>query len=322
MKRVIIFTISLAFALSSVFAQSQNTATAERVTPLTSGSSNVSYYCNTPLPYKPEKLDVLFIGNSFSIDTSSALPEIFNSLGIKNVNVYCLYKGGCSLKQHYELFKNGKKEYELYQYNYLGEKQLEKKIGIREVMRRYQYDVVIFQQYSGDSGDYATYEPYLSKLMQAYAITNLSPRTTFAFNQTWSWSSKHKSISKYKTPYNMYQSIVNASKKMKTNSGIDIIIPCGTAVQNARSASVLKTSNEFTRDNQHIDLYMGRYLLGCTFFETIIAPCLQRNIREDITIMGGKEGQTAVNNDTRSILQNCARLAVANNFEVCEFAGQ
>jgi len=322
MKQILFSIIAIAFAISNAFAQNNSAATpVEKPTPLTAAISNVSYYCNPPLPYKPAKLDILFIGNSFSLDTSAALPEIFNSLGIKNVNVYCLYKGGCSLKQHYDLFKNGKKEYELYQYNYLGEKLLEKKIGIREVMRRNPYDIVVFQQYSQESGDYATYEPYLAKLMQAYAITNLSPRTTFAFNMTWAWSSKHKNISKYKTPLNMYNSIVNATKRMKQNTGIDVIIPCGTAVQNARSVSVLKTQNEFTRDNQHIDMYMGRYLLACTFFESIVAPCMERDLREDITIMG-KEGQLGVNNDTRSILQNCARLAVANNFEVSEFAGQ
>ena len=42
--------------------------------------------------------------------------------------------------------------YELWQYNSNGEKRLERKTTIREVMRRFPYDVVVFQQYSLESG--------------------------------------------------------------------------------------------------------------------------------------------------------------------------
>ena len=109
---------------------------------------------------------------------------------------------------------------------------------------------------------------------------------------------------------------------MKAASGIDVIIPCGTAVQNARNIPSLVTDNEFTRDNQHIDYYMGRYLLACTFYEAIIAPCLGRNIRDDYTTYGKNGTTNQVNNTNRRLLQNCARLAVANNFEVSEFIGE
>mgnify|MGYP002622693762 CR=1 FL=1 len=299
-------------------------ATTEAAAPAlaTAQTATCGYLSNPPLPYMPVKLDVLFIGNSFSIDTSTALPEIFNSVGISNVNVYVLYKGGCSMRQHYEYYKSGEAVYELWQYNINGGKKIETACSIRDVMRREAYDVVVFQQYSLESGDYSSYEPYLSRIIQAYNITKLSSRTTFAFNQTWAYSSKHKNISKYGTPLAMYRKICDSVRKMKAISGIDVIIPCGTAVQNARSVAALVTENEFTRDNQHIDLYMGRYLLACTFFESIIAPCIGRNIRNDITIYGKQGTTNMVNSQNRHILQNCARLAVANNFEVSEFAGQ
>lgn len=294
-----------------------NTTTNSSTSPATCG-----YLCNPPLPYLPSKLDILFIGNSFSIDTSTALPEIFNSLGIGNVNVYVLYKGGCSMKQHYEYYKSGEKVYELHRYNMLGEQLLEKATSINDVMRRYPYDVVVFQQYSLESGDYTTYEPYLSKLIQAYNITKISARTTFAFNETWAYASNNKNISKYKTPTGMWKSICASVKNMKAASGIDLVIPCGTAVQNARSVEALNVDNELTRDGLHINLYAGRYLLACTFFESIIAPCLNRSIRDDITIYGKATDAGQVNNSNRRLLQNCARLAVANNYEVSEFVGQ
>ena len=280
------------------------------------------YLCNPPLPYMPKKLDVLFVGNSFSIDTSSALPEILKSMGINNVNVYVLYKGGCSMKQHYEYYKSGEMVYELYRYNSQGEQQLERATSIRDVMQRFPYDVVVWQQYSLESGDYSTYEPYLSKLIQAYNITKLAARTTFAFNETWAYASNFKNLTKYKTQKNMWKSLCTSVSKMKAASGIDVIIPCGTAVQNAREVEALKVDNELTRDGTHINMYAGRYLLACTFFESIIAPCLNRSIREDNTVYGKSTDVGQVNDTNRRLLQNCARLAVANNYEISEFAGQ
>lgn len=281
-----------------------------------------SYLYNSPLPYLPPKLDVLFVGNSFSIDTSSALPSILNSLGINNVNVYVLYKGGCSMKQHYEFYKSGENVYELYCYNSMGEQQLERAISIGEVMQRFPYDVVVWQQYSLDSGDYTTYEPYLSKLIQAYNITKLSSRTTFAFNETWAYASNNKNLTKYQTQKNMWKNISISVRKMKAASGIDVIIPCGTAVQNAREVEALNVDNELTRDGTHINMYAGRYLLACTFFESIIAPCLNKSIREDNTVYGKNTDVGQVTDENRLLLQNCARLAVANNYEISEFAGQ
>ena len=279
----------------------------------------VGYLCNSPLPYKPANLNVLFIGNSFSIDTTAGLTEIFKNMNIRNVNVYVLYKGGCSMKEHYEYFLSNKSVYEFYIYNISGERRIERKISIREAMSYYNYDIVIWQQYSLDSGDYTTYEPYLSKLIQGYKTIARAPRTTFAFNMTWAYSSKHKELKKYGTQENMYRQICKSIKKMKAISGIDVIIPCGTAVQNARNMTSLVTENEFTRDNYHIDKYMGRYLLACTFFEAILAPTMELNLRSDTSIYGKNSDANQVNNSNRDLLKKCARLSIANNFEVSEF---
>ena len=309
---VFIFTFAVAHT-TSTFAQKPSQ-------PASVATTEAGYFCNPPLPYLPYKLDILFIGNSFSIDTSTALPSILRSLGLSTVSVYVLYKGGCSMRQHYEYFLSDEPVYELWRYTQEGEKRLESKTTIRDVMKRYPYEVVVFQQYSLESGQYSTYEPYLAKLIQAYKITTTSPRTTFAFNQTWAYSSRHKDLKNYGSQTDMWQQICEATRAMKSHSGIDVIIPCGTAVQNARSLAAIATSNEWTRDNQHISLYQGRYLLACTFFEAVIAPCLNVSITDDRTVYG-KSGSEVVDDSNRRAIQDCARLAVANNYSVSEFVG-
>jgi len=298
----------------TTFAQDNNNVNA---------TPTVGYICNNPLPYHPSQLNVLFIGNSYSVDTAYGLPEIFNNMNIKNVNVYVLYKAACSMKQHYDLFKSQEKDYVLYRYNYQGQTVIEKKIDIRDAMSRFNYDVVVFQQYSLESGEFETYEPYLSKLIQAYNITKIGARTTFAFNQTWAYASTKKEISRYGSQEQMYKKICESTKKMKAESGINVIIPTGTAIQNARNMEGLVIEKELTRDkSSHLDLYMGRYLAACTFFEAIIAPTLERNLREDSTNYGKAGASNAVNFSNRDLLKKCARLAVANNYEVSEFINE
>lgn len=311
MKHYIIMVVMLLMSVTT-FAQSNESAT----------TPTVGYLCNSPLPYKPDSLNVLIIGNSFSIDTAAGLPTIFKDMNITNVNVYVLYKAACSLKQHYDLFRSNEKAYEFYCYNINGEKKLEKKTSIRDVMSRFKYDVVVFQQYSLESGKYETYEPYLSKLIQAYNFTKTGARTTFAFNLTWAYSSKNKQLATYGTQDAMYKSICDAAKKMKANSGIDVIIPCGTAVQNARNMYTLVTQKELTRDDLHMDYLMGRYLTACTFFEAIITPTLGLNLRDTNCDFGKKTAPNQVNYANRDMLKKCARLAVANNYEVSEFINE
>lgn len=303
MKRIVIATILI---VSSLCANAQQ-----------------PYLSNLPLPYMPVKLDVLFIGNSYSMDTCAKLPDILSSMGINIVNVYVLYKGGCSMREHYEYFKNDKTVYELYVYNSRGMTKLENKIAIRDAMRRYPYDVVVFQQYSLESGNYSSYEPFLSRIIQGFKLVTISPRTTYAFNQTWAYASTNKNIGKtYPTQEAMWRQICESVKKMRANSGIDVIIPCGTAIQNARAVPALQTKKELTRDETHLDENMGRYIAACTLFESIIGPCIGRSIRDDLSIIGKASDTNQVNNSNRRLLQNCARLAVANQFEISEFVGQ
>jgi hypothetical protein len=49
---------------------------------------------------------------------------------------------------------------------------------------------------------------------------------------------------------------------------------------------------------------------------------MNRSLRDDRTVFGKVTDVGQVNDENRRLLQNCARLAVANNYEISEFAGQ
>ena len=61
----------------------------------------------------------------------------------------------------------------------------------------------------------------------------------------------------------MYEVIVNAvDEKVRSNPDIQIVIPVGTAIQNARTSIV---GDNQTRDGFHLTMDLGRYVDGLTF---------------------------------------------------------
>ena len=51
-------------------------------------------------------MNILMIGNSFSVDVSTYVHQIAEAAG-KEINIYVLYIGGCPIKRHYENILSG-----------------------------------------------------------------------------------------------------------------------------------------------------------------------------------------------------------------------
>ena len=67
----------------------------------------------------------------------------------------------------------------------------------------------------------------------------------------------------------MYKGILDCQEKLQAKYNIPIVIPSGTAVQNARWTPGLENGKDLTRDGYHLDKGYTRYLAACTWFETL-----------------------------------------------------
>ena len=72
----------------------------------------------------------------------------------------------------------------------------------------------------------------------------------------------------------MYEAIVDAYNKGAQITGIDIIIPAGTAIQNGRTSYI---AGNFTRDGYHLEETYGRYTAACTWFEKLFGESVVGN---------------------------------------------
>ena len=211
---------------------------------------------------------ILAIGNSFSVDAvEQYLYELAQADGQK-VIIGNMYIGGCSLEKHLKNAEGNKPAYKYRKIGLDGVKVETKDFALEQALADEQWDYVSVQQQSGNSGIYETWEASLPQLLE-YVKARLPKKTKLMIHQTWAYAttSTHKQFVNYnKDQLVMYNAIVDAVNKAARLTGIKIIIPCGTAVQNART-TVLK--DKMTRDGYHLNKVYGRYTAACTWYEKI-----------------------------------------------------
>ncbi len=199
-------------------------------------------------------MKVLFIGNSFSADTTQYLQEVSEGkLFVRN-----LYIGGCSLEMHAENIRCASEAYE-----YQIDAAPVEKISINEALLREEWDVISVQQVSGLSGIVESYEPYLGYVVDF--VRSKCPKAKIVFNRTWAYEmgSSHPDFVKYECDTNlMFERILCASSTMAEKYSLDII-PVGNAISVARLLTEFNSRGggvPITRDGFHLSFDCGRYL--------------------------------------------------------------
>ena len=209
-----------------------------------------------------DSFDLLMIGNSFSDDTIQWVNEICSDLGI-NANIANLYIGGCTLDTHYNNLICNNEAYEFRTYDKETNKwKTKNSTSISDALASYDWEYVSLQQASGSSGIASTYSTLTSSLSK---IKNIKDNVKFIWNMTWAYqqNSTHGEFSNYNNDQlTMYQAIVDTvNERVQSNSEIELVIPNGTSIQNARTSFV---GDNLTRDGFHLSYDFGRYIAGLT----------------------------------------------------------
>ncbi len=224
--------------------------------------------CGDAAPKPPEELKILFIGNSFSADTSLHLADIAQSLGVQSVTVGNLYIGGCSINKHYY---NAVNDYKVYEYHLNKGNGFTKALHhcISDTIKSEEWDWIAVQHGTLDGSRYAEEESY-KKLpaLIAYIRGIASEKTKITFNMTWvGEKNSHEEMIAFKNnQLNYYQAIASLTEQLIVPmEGLSAVSPTGTAIQNARAAG----AGVLTRDKYHLTEDFGCYIAGLTFFKTV-----------------------------------------------------
>lgn len=278
----------------------------------------IAFIRNNPLCQNPSKLKILGIGNSFTEDAMIYLPELIQVAGLSNITIARVFNGGTSLQQHNTNLAQSEKTYYYQKTNSNNKwKSYSNKFTLQEVLTDEDWDIIVLQQVSQESGQYKTFQPHLNNLIKTILEKCSNKKVSLAWHMTWAYASNstHSGFPLYNNnQMNMYKAIVDATKKMTAYSGIDIVIPSGTALQNLRGSYLNNPPADLTRDGFHSDYGAARYVEACTWFETLINPCYK------VSIIGNtyrvNAGNVPVTNENAEFIQKAAQLATLNKYEI------
>ena len=252
---------------------------------------------------------ILAIGNSFSQDAvEQYLHELAEAEGISTI-IGNMFIGGCSLERH---VKNARDNAPAYAYRKIGtdgKKREKGKMSLEMVLADEDWDYVSLQQASPFSGMYETYEASLPELIE-YVKARLPKKTKLMLHQTWAYAStsKHSGFKNYNcNQLTMYQAIADAVKKAAKANKIKIVIPSGTAIQNARTSFI---GDHLNRDGYHLDVKIGRYTAACTWFERIFKH----------NVVGNPYAPEGLDEVRKAVAQKAAHAAVKHPYKVTELS--
>ena len=218
---------------------------------------------------KDDVVRILSIGNSFSVDAiENHFHELASAAGRK-VIVGNMYIGGCSLEKH---LRNAKENISAYTYSKRGldgKNRRTKQVSLETALADEQWDYVSFQQQSALSGIYRSWEESLPALVK-YVKARVPEDAVMMLHQTWAYDqiSQNKGFVRYDNDQmKMYHAIVDALRQTSDMSGIRVVIPSGTAVQNARTTSLVGL---MCRDGYHLNKVFGRYVVACTWLYKVL----------------------------------------------------
>ena len=185
------------------------------------------------------------------------------------VEIHNLYYGGCSLQQHVEFLLADTAAYSHRVCTNAEPRIVKDTITLRQALQDGEYDYISLQQASHDSGIKSSYEPWLSLLIDT--VRAYQPDAQLCWMQTWAYSqdATHPAYLRYQSNQQvMWDSIVACTPTDLT------LIPCGTAIQNARHT---KLGDTLCRDGYHLNYVYGRYTAACVWYEILTGNDVRRN---------------------------------------------
>ena len=294
-------------------------------------SGTVSKMYNPPVNFHKADLKVLDIGNSYTQDAQTYLPQIIKASGIDNdFSLYRAFRPSASFKTWVDCWNDS--DNENYSVDFCAGTALDGISGsgrasdgalFRKTLQSVKWDIILIHQVSTYSNDYSLWEGdgaggCLQELIRIIRVTN--PQATIGYLMTHSYRGTYWANSEGSS-YQRWRNIADATRQLKLEYDIDFIIPYGTAVQNLRASS-LNDSYEFSEDGTHMGAGLGDYVAGCCYFESLLAP------RYGVSIFGNtfrvtnldesKGGRRNITDQTAVVAQKAAILATLDMWNVSD----
>lgn len=191
-----------------------------------------------------DTLRVLSIGNSFSLDALSYVPFVMKAVAPEiYLKLDIMYIGAGSLNEFYNALDSttwapvdpGTPTSFIHYWSHGAQPwDALDSVPMTDVIASHPWDVIVLQQQSSLSRDYSTYQPYLNQIIDWLGLKVTSPHE-YAWLITPSFPDNQPRLAPDTTSVQMFERIAQCVSQLQLDTGIELLLPCGTAIQNART---------------------------------------------------------------------------------------
>lgn len=223
----------------------------------------------TPAWAEDGVLRILGIGNSYTEDTFWAMPEVARAMGVEQLELATLVLGGTQLNRHYALLQREGSRYILHRST--DGSWVTRQDGALSEVKDVAWDFIILQEHSL----FASRPETMSNVgRMADAVRKIFPDAVLVWNMTWSYPPENTET-EFVTVFHsdgaaMYQGIVDTAREtILPLEQIALIIPNGTAIQNARETYLGDATPLLFRDELHLADGSGRVIAAMNTLATL-----------------------------------------------------
>lgn len=180
------------------------------------------------------------------------------------------------------------------------------------------YDIVVLNQASPIQTDWDYFVPEVGYIIDAIRHFCTNKEVKIAFHMSWNRYHAGYSNTSWIHP-EWYQAIVENTQRLVSLYGVDIVIPCGTAIENVQASGGNVGYDSFY---SHLVNGLGEYAAAAAWYESIIRPFFNSTDLEDSSMLpssGSSFSWTGYGNETMTLSRSeallaakCAKAAVEN----------
>ena len=146
----------------------------------------------------------------------------------------------------------------------------------RKVLQLNPYQSQFLKVISAQSYKYDGYFPYVDEL--AVYVRKMCPKAKLYIHETWGYETGCEKIEKqgFRTMREMSEKVFETYARVADRIGADGIIPSGHGLLALHEAQ----EKPVHRDGSHAGLGIGRYMLGCVWYETLMGKPAPENFSD------------------------------------------
>lgn len=290
-------------------------------------TENKSYHIEDTIETQQE-INILVIGNSVSRDAFSYVPALFKELcPMKSLNIEILYIGGVALSAHWESICA---KYPIFTLDsYFSENsrwEIKENVRADDVLSK-KRDLVILQEGSVTSRAYKETQANIKHISEY--IRSIHPDLRVAYMLNPSNPEGSESLGKL-TSDEVWRMISLTAKQLLNNQCVNYVIPCGTAIQNARRTYMAELGDfgNLSYEGRHlqeglpclIEAYTATHTLFKIFgLDASVSDSNLKITQPWIALQNipGQHGKVVEGSeDDYALCKTCAQLAVEIPYEI------